>query len=374
MLRNVVKHLQAMKSGGFQTPCASFSTMENLDPTVFVKQRKLYQEQLKSMRKVWSSEIEARNLALAQQRAAEREKIVLGKAIRLREKRKESLIRQAADKESKLKARQAYKEHLAHNVIVHNERVQRQQALNQELVAEYAAEKELWLTEENVDSKITLDLFDAPSTTGLRVNDSEHWRYATHTMSIERLMHMQNSESHMTGSTSLTELLDKKQQRNSARHLVVQEFLDPMIGTGADRARYKELMKKFQTKFQENNSFEEMDDELDLAEDEVREVETARNEFYGSDEVDTNEADYHWVSQEDYDPALHADYIQMEVPSGGDRVNSMQNLSDNVDDDEEYADPAAAKQEANKKAALQAGKGRMIKGRMARKQVITKKK
>ena len=372
MLRNVGKHFQATKRGCFRTPCASFSTMENRDPAVFVKQRKLYQEQLKSMRKVWSSEIEARNLALAQQRAAEREKIVLGKAIRLREKRKESLIRQAADKESKLKARQAYKEHLAHNLIVHNERVQRQQTLNQELAAEYAAEKELWLTEENVDSKITLDFFDAPSTTGLRVNDSEHWRYATHTMSIDRLMHMQNSESHMTGSTSLTELLDKKQQRNSARHLVVQDFLDPMIGTGTDRARYKELMKKFQTKFHENNSFEEMDDELDLAEDEVREVEAARNEFYGSDEVDTN--DYHWVSQEDYDPALHADYIQMEVSPGGERVNRMQNLTDDADDDEEYADPAAAKQEANKKAALQAGKGRMIKGRMARKQVITKKK
>ena len=101
MLSHLAKQpLKAMKK--FRQ-CASFSTVEKLNPSVYVNQRKVYQEQLKDMRKGWAQEIESRKLALAQERAAEKEKIVLAKAIRLRESRKDSILRQAADKEIKLK-------------------------------------------------------------------------------------------------------------------------------------------------------------------------------------------------------------------------------------------------------------------------------
>jgi hypothetical protein len=150
-------------------------------------------------------------------------------------------------------------------------------------------------------------------------------------------------------------------------------MLDPMIGTGADRARYRELLQKFQTKFQQSDAFEDMDDMNERAEEEVRSVESDLDEYFGSGGSSSAGDDYHWVSEEDYDPVLHADYIQHVVPSAPAPVAGRVNQTDE-EDDEAYEDPAAAKQEANKKAALQAGKGRVIKGRMARKQVVTKKK
>ena len=50
---------------------------------------------------------------------------------------------------------------------------------------------------------------------------------------------------------SLSDRLSQRGQVRSSKRLIVQDFLDPMIGTGKDRARYKELVDKFSTEFEE---------------------------------------------------------------------------------------------------------------------------
>lgn len=88
----------------------------------FVSQRVKYKEQLTSMRKKWTEEIEERNAQIAREKAAEKERVVLAKAIRLREKRKQSVVRQAADKAAKVAAGVRFKEHLANNLRVYSDR------------------------------------------------------------------------------------------------------------------------------------------------------------------------------------------------------------------------------------------------------------
>jgi len=309
------------------------------DPTVFVLQRKAYQEQLKAMRKVWTTDINARNLQIANERAAQKEKVVLAKAMGLREKRKQSALRQAADKEKKANAAVAFSEHIAKNLLVHEERQLMQAKRHEELSKEYTRESQVWLTSANVDERITAEFFDAPSTTGLVSIDSEHWRYAVHSINLDRFRSLQTSDVGVPSDYSLEERMDVHKQNISSRHLLVQDFLDPLISTGAERAQYRDLLKKFSRKFDDSNAFSLIEDDLE--------------------DTATFQAD------------LDAVYERME----GNAEHRRALLGEEEKEEEEpYDDPAAAKQEANRKAALQAGKGRVVKGRMARKQVITKKK
>lgn len=306
------------------------------DPTVFVLQRKTYQEQLKTMRKSWAADINERNLQIASERAAQKEKVVLAKAMGLREKRKQSALRQAADKEKKAKAAVAFSEHIAKNLLVHEERQLMQAKRHEELSREYTRESDVWLTEANVNERITAEFFDAPSTTGLVSIDSEHWRYAVHSINLDRFRSLETDES---SGYSLEDRLDMHKQTVSGRHLLVQDFLDPLISTGAERSQYRELLKKFSQKFEESSAFSTIEGDLEGA------------------------------------AGVQAEMDAMYARSEGNLEERRALVGvEEKEDDEPYDDPAAAKQEANRKAALQAGKGRVIKGRMARKQVITKKK
>jgi len=317
--------------------CLSSVVEKRADPRVFVLQRKSYQEQLKTMRKAWAADIDARNLQIANERAAQKEKVVLAKAMGLREKRKQSALRQAADKERKAKSEAAFSEHIAKNLLVHEERQRMQAKRHEELSKEYTRESQVWLTAANVDERITAEFFDAPSTTGLVSIDSEHWRYAVHSINLDRFRSMQTTDE--PSDYSLEERLDLHKQNISNRHLLVQDFLDPLISTGAERAQYRDLLKKFSQKFEENDSFSIIEDDLNASATFQADLDAVYERIDGS--------------LEDRRALLGEEEKEEEEP---------------------YDDPAAAKQEANRKAALQAGKGRVIKGRMARKQVITKKK
>ncbi len=331
-----MKCLGRQMFGGIRS--LSTAADKKLDPSIFVQQRKIYKEELKALRKTWTTDINARNQQLANERAAKDEKVVLAKAMGLREKRKQSAARQAADKDMKLKAATAFNEHLAKNMVIHEERQRLQAKRHEELSKEYAEESKHWLTVENVDSRITLDFFDTPSTTGLCVADSEHWRYGVHSINLDRFRSgLQNTVA--TSESSLEDRLDMRKQNISSRHLLVQDFLDPLISTGSERAQYRDLMKKFSKQFDANNSYASIDAEIESAATAQADIDA----FFSNIEGNAEER-----------KALLGE--------------------DDEADDEPYDDPAAAKQEANRKAALQAGKGRVVKGRMARKQATMKKK
>lgn len=58
-----------------------------------------------------------------------------------------------------------------------------------------------------------------------------------------------------TGS-SLSDRLHFRGQAKSAKKIMVQDFLEPIIGTGEERAKYKEIVDKFSTQFEKMDAFE----------------------------------------------------------------------------------------------------------------------
>ena len=96
----------------------------------FVNKRAIYQKQLTELRKGWSAEIEEKKARAEEEKKAAFEKLVLRKAIKLREKRQDSVVRQAADKESKKKYIERFNAHLARNQVIHEQRLVEQQQRN----------------------------------------------------------------------------------------------------------------------------------------------------------------------------------------------------------------------------------------------------
>jgi hypothetical protein len=48
-------------------------------------------------------------------------------------------------------------------------------------------------------------------------------------------------------------------QSNLAKKMIVQDFIEPMIGTGVDRSNYKEIVKEFSNRFADSTTFQEVD-------------------------------------------------------------------------------------------------------------------
>eukprot|EP00607_Mallomonas_marina_P006797 CAMPEP_0182426918 /NCGR_PEP_ID=MMETSP1167-20130531/13443_1 /TAXON_ID=2988 /ORGANISM="Mallomonas Sp, Strain CCMP3275" /LENGTH=122 /DNA_ID=CAMNT_0024608691 /DNA_START=579 /DNA_END=947 /DNA_ORIENTATION=+ len=54
--------------------------------------------------------------------------------------------------------------------------------------------------------------------------------------------------------TSLESRMQIRGQVRSAKKIMAQDFLDPMIGTGEDRAKYRELVDRFADMFEKTNA------------------------------------------------------------------------------------------------------------------------
>jgi hypothetical protein len=266
MLRGSIK---AARSTGCLLQPAAFSTQVSQGDKLFVTQRSIYKDQLTSMRKKWQLEIDERNEAAARELAAAKEKMVLAKAIRLREKRKESVLRQAADKQRKELAAEHFVAHLAHNKTIYREREEQLGKWHNEMAKSYEEESKHWLTPENLETQITEDLFDTPSTTGIRFKDSEYWRYSVNTLKLKRFTAIQDQYSDMSG-TSLADRVEYLAELRSNRKLIIQDFLDPMIGTGDERSKYQEILDNMTDNvFNDGSAFEDFEDMNTYHEDEI---------------------------------------------------------------------------------------------------------
>ena len=245
-----------------------------------VKQRSAYQAQMTELRKTWGTEIARKEQREADRRAAEQQRLVLEKAIRLREKRKASLARQEQAKKKREEALDRYREKLARNHIVHAQRVAVQNESFKNLIDTLEAESSSWITLDNIDSKITEELFAAPATTGLVTSESRHWRHQLLTIQLKRML----SPEFVTESNSNGSLADRLQQRGQAKsvkRLLLQEFLEPMIGSGQERANQQEILDKFAAEMEghfvvdeeldtyldyvmsKDTNFDDLDEELD---------------------------------------------------------------------------------------------------------------
>lgn len=120
----------------------------------------------------------------------------------------------------------------------------KQQKRYEALFNDLRDEQRVWITPDNIDSVITEELFAKPATTGLKTPMSDYWRYRVQSLQLKRLEMLNEEENNYYPEEPMTEELAFKKYKASHK-LDVDDMLLAMVGTGADRARYKELVNKF---------------------------------------------------------------------------------------------------------------------------------
>lgn len=149
---------------------------------------------------------------------------------------------------------------LANTQLIREKKLNDQQARYAAVIAEMEKEKHCWITLENMDSKITEELFAKPSTTGLISRYSEHWRYHLVTTSLGRLLQAKKNDDPDQVRSPLTERLSLMAQASLTKRMVVEEVLDDMIGTGEERAKYKEIVEMYTKTLDDLGNFKNMEE------------------------------------------------------------------------------------------------------------------
>ena len=196
--------------------------------------------------------------------------MTLQKAVRLRERNVVSAQNVIKDKEMKAAAMQRYKEHVLKNNLIATQRKEVEAKQYRALVSDLQTEQKSWIdTREKVDLLINESLFDkdVPATTGLHTRTSDNWRHFAVPFNLEVMFNAPFQDRYGPANASPE---DRYLEAMGSKRLQVRELLDSMIGTGADRQHYKEIVDKFVQLYTDNDALLESNDFLD--DEEVRAV------------------------------------------------------------------------------------------------------
>ena len=121
----------------------------------------------------------------------------------------------------------------------------RQQQLQRflQLTDDLNEEKEFWITKDNLETLITPELFDEPSTTGIVTRRSEYWRWTSAYPNLRRMLMeaSEDDEKYETLEADLQAFRDGDPLNTTGAH----DFLNEIIGSGEDRAKYDTLLKQY---------------------------------------------------------------------------------------------------------------------------------
>lgn len=247
----------------------------------FVDNRRKYKDYLHDLRIGWQKDFNRRAEIEKAKIAAEKRETVIQKAIRLREKRADAIIRQEKAKKVRELALQKYKEHLAHNKIILDQRKLEQNERYKLLIKDLEEESSVWITLDNIDEKINESLFKTPSTTGFVTKYSENHRWCITSLKLQRFMDDNYMKDKSKDDSALANRLNFRGKMRSSKQLMVGEFLDQYISGGLDRELYKDSVKQFTKSFSDLGIFEE-----DLEEITEHYLNEAENPSYNDDELD----------------------------------------------------------------------------------------
>jgi len=216
----------------------------------YINQRDLYNQQLTDLRKQWAADYSAEQERLDEEKRLEIERAILRKAIRLREKRQDSERRNELKRIAMEKIRLNYREHLARLSVRAKQKDEVRRARLQRLIEQLEAESKYWITPQNMEEKITEELFQKPCTTGVVTKYSEFWRYYCRSSNVNRtLIQIMQDMNETPGSDSRTDSvrarMEERARKNTMRKEAIAHMLNGMIGTGKDRERYEEFVDGF---------------------------------------------------------------------------------------------------------------------------------
>lgn len=146
---------------------------------------------------------------------------------------------------------------LAKNHLILADKNEKQQERFQMLLEELKIEQTTWITLDNIDSKITKELFDKEaSTSGLLTRYSDHWRIYVESsnydlkklkaLCAEDYDKFDAMNVNQTDEKTLEDrfLKDNRKSKLSSR-LWVEDFVEDMITTGEERAQFQDIMKAY---------------------------------------------------------------------------------------------------------------------------------
>lgn len=242
-----------------------------MTPDQIKAQREVYETQLKALRKQWAADYKAEQQRISDEKAALVKRMILQKAMNLREKKAIAVKKAEAQRVLHAKIRNNYEAHVARLTVLENQKNELRKQRFSRLVEMLSAESKYWITPENVNQRITIDLFLRPATTGVITGVSEHWRYYCPSMQPNRVIQQLlgreelNSDDEEFYSDYEEEEADDENieydetqyYRSAVDYLAESEpyitkqkenikgMLNAMIGTGDDRSKYDELVKDF---------------------------------------------------------------------------------------------------------------------------------
>lgn len=139
-----------------------------------------------------------------------------------------------------------YRENLARKHLQWDKKAEKQQGRYKQLAADLTRESATWITKENMDSRITADLFaQEAATTGLVTRYSKHWRYNAVSVDYEIAQLMNPASFVQQENTLLSRFQQAKAEGNFHRRQDIEAFLEPMVSTGAERAQLADLVKEY---------------------------------------------------------------------------------------------------------------------------------
>ena len=136
-------------------------------------------------------------------------------------------------------------EHLAHNLVEYRSRFEKQNERYDKYFKDLEQERDVWITPENMSSKITEDLFTSPSSTGLATKTSSLWTVHAMTLCIERVL----SKDYLTSHEANSRAALTRGQQEFTKKAEVRAFLEQMVSNGQEREQMNELVEKFTKEF-----------------------------------------------------------------------------------------------------------------------------
>ncbi len=114
------------------------------------------------------------------------------------------------------------------------------------LAEDLVRESAVWITKDNLDSKITTDLFSKPAaTTGIHTRYSNHWRYNAISYNHEIARALEPEKFLADESTAASRLSSAFGQQSFYRRQDMEDFLTPMVNSGAERAQLPGLVDEY---------------------------------------------------------------------------------------------------------------------------------
>lgn len=234
-----------------------------------INKKAIYKQQLSELRKKWSDEHQTRIEIEIARRKEERRKVVVQKAVRLRERNVVSAQNILKDKELKAAAMVRYREHVIKNNLIAEKKIEATSAQYDSLIADLMEEQKCWIdTHEKIDLLINDALFrdDKPTTTGIQTSTSEHWRHMCVPFNLDVLFNASFQDRYGPSDASPE---SRYLEAMSNKRLQVRDMVESMIGTGHDRTHFKEIVDKYVELYTDNDALLESADFLD--EEEVSE-------------------------------------------------------------------------------------------------------